>query len=454
MHLMQLTPAILLALASVGSARPAANTNVTAYEAILEASPAALVRTVQNNEVFLTKDNSCGKMGAGKNHGWYCDPMKDKGGACCSSDGWCGNGPKYCEAGCQTDFGHCDKRVSKPPKPVIKCGPKNKNKKCNNDECCSVNGFCGKNRNFCDIGCQDQFGKCEAKLKPEPVNPKPKPAPKPIQRRCGPANNNQKCPGLDCCSHAGYCGIGTGFCAVPQNCLRGFGRCDSDMFPAGASTIKDPRPQLGKIEYGKYIMDCKEPGTVAMTFDDGPNVYTSELLDKLKVAEAKATFMIGGNNNGRQIDQGDVWPKLLKRMIAEGHQIASHTWSHPHMNAMKSEDRKLEMAKTERAIANIIGKYPTYMRPPYSECNEKSGCQKDMKDMGYSLVGLTFDTLDWKNAAGHIQDSTQLVEEYFDKLGPDGHALICQHDILGASVQELTPIILNIIKDKGFKGIL
>lgn len=226
------------------------------------------------------------------------------------------------------------------------------------------------------------------------------------------------------------------------------------MFPAGASTIKDPRPQLGKIEYGKYIMDCKEPGTVAMTFDDGPNVYTSELLDKLKVAEAKATFMIGGNNNGRQIDQGDVWPKLLKRMIAEGHQIASHTWSHPHMNAMKSEDRKLEMAKTERAIANIIGKYPTYMRPPYSECNEKSGCQKDMKDMGYSLVGLTFDTLDWKNAAGHIQDSTQLVEEYFDKLGPDGHALICQHDILGASVQELTPIILNIIKDKGFKGIL
>jgi peptidoglycan/xylan/chitin deacetylase (PgdA/CDA1 family) len=157
------------------------------------------------------------------------------------------------------------------------------------------------------------------------------------------------------------------------------------MFPVGASTLEDPRPQLGEIEYGEYIMDCKVPGTVAMTFDDGPNVYTGELLDKLKVAGAKATFMISANNNGRQIDQGDIWSELLKRMIDEGHQVASHTWSHPHMDAITSEDRKMEMAKTERAIANIIGKYPTYMRPPYSQCESKSGCQKDMKDMGYSI---------------------------------------------------------------------
>ena len=110
---MHLTPAVLLALASVNTASvihnelrsdSAANASVTAYNAILEASPAVLARG-QQGKVFLTKDNSCGKTGAGKNHGWYCDAKMPKGGACCSSDGWCGNGPKYCEAGCQKDFG-------------------------------------------------------------------------------------------------------------------------------------------------------------------------------------------------------------------------------------------------------------------------------------------------------------------------------------------------------------
>lgn len=248
-------------------------------------------------------------------------------------------------------------------------------------------------------------------------------------------------------------GIGKAYCAVPQECQRAFGRCDSDMFPIGASTLKDPRPQLGKNAYGKFIMDCKVPGTVSMTFDDGPNVFTGELLDRLKTAGAKVTFFVGGNNNGRQVDQGDVWPALVTRMVNEGHQVASHTWSHPHMNAISSEKRKLEMAKTERAIANIIGRYPTYMRPPYGQCDEESGCQKDMRDMGYSLVSQTFDSEDWKNAAGNIQDSIALVKDYFNTLNPESHLIICQHDFLGASVQELTPVLLDQIKAKGLKAV-
>ena len=225
------------------------------------------------------------------------------------------------------------------------------------------------------------------------------------------------------------------------------------MMPPGPSTLKDPRPHFGKIPYGKYIMDCKKPGTVAMTFDDGPTVYTNELLDKLEVAGAKATFMVSGINNGRgELDKGNTWPKLLKRMIAEGHQIVSHTWSHPHMNSIKSEDRKMDMAKNERAIANVIGKYPTYMRPPYGECDAKSGCLKDMKEMGYSLVAQSIDSGDWKNADGHIQESEELIKTYFKTLGPHSHALICQHDTLADSVQELTPIILQEIKSKGFRG--
>jgi hypothetical protein len=111
MHLMHFTPAVLLALASTTAASflqndlhsdPVVRSNNTAYDAILEASPAVLAR---DNKASLTKDNTCGKIGVGKEHGWYCDPKLALGGACCSSGGWCGNGPKYCEIGCQKDFG-------------------------------------------------------------------------------------------------------------------------------------------------------------------------------------------------------------------------------------------------------------------------------------------------------------------------------------------------------------
>ena len=73
--------------------------------------------------------------------------------------------------------------------------------------------------------------------------------------------------------------------------------------------------------------------------------------------------------------------------------------------------------------------------------------------MGYSIVGVPFDTLDWKNAGGHIQDSTTQVEEFFDKLTPDSHPIVCQHDFLGASVQELTPVVLDQIEAKGLKAV-
>lgn len=57
-----------------------------------------------------------------------------------------------------------------------------------------------------------------------------------------------------------------------------------------------------------------------------------------------------------------------RRMYTEGHQVASHTWSHPDLCNITSDQRKNEMYKNEMALRNIIGVIPTYMRPPYSSC--------------------------------------------------------------------------------------
>lgn len=124
-----------------------------------------------------------------------------------------------------------------------------------------------------------------------------------------------------------------------------------------------------------------------MTFDDGPSDNTQELLKLLAAAKAKATFFIGANNNHKgEIDKVDKWVSVIKRMDFDGHQVASHTWSHPHMDVIPSHERKEEMYKTERALANIIGKYPSYMRSPYIQCSTRTGCMKDMSTLGYHVV--------------------------------------------------------------------
>jgi peptidoglycan/xylan/chitin deacetylase (PgdA/CDA1 family) len=246
-------------------------------------------------------------------------------------------------------------------------------------------------------------------------------------------------------------GVGTNFCSVPDNCQTAFGRCDSEMFPEGASTLKDPRPKLGNLPYGQAIMDCRVPGTIAMTFDDGPSEYTGELLDKLRAAGAKATFFVGANNNGRQIDQGPVWAALIRRMVDEGHQVGSHTWSHPHMDNITTEERKLEMTKTERAIANIINRYPTYMRPPYSQC-DTPGCRQDMIGMGYNVIGCLVDTEDWRHVR-NFTASVEVVKERFRSFNSMPFSIICQHDIIQDSVRVLTPVVLDQIKAKGLKAV-
>ena len=55
-------------------------------------------------------------------------------------------------------------------------------------------------------------------------------------------------------------------------------------------------------------------------------------------------------------------------MFNEGHQIASHTWSHADLCAITSAQRKDEIYKLEMAVRNVVGVIPTYMRPPYSSC--------------------------------------------------------------------------------------
>jgi len=249
--------------------------------------------------------------------------------------------------------------------------------------------------------------------------------------RCGPSFGGASCASGYCCSGAGYCGTSKDHCSAPD-CLINYGpACDANKTPGGASTRNDARPQKGNVAYGGGgIYTCQKPGTVAITYDDGPYIYTDRVLDQFASYGFKATFFVTGINIGKgAIDTTAQWSNVIKRMVAEGHQVASHTWSHQDLSAITDAQRYDQMVKNEMAIRNIIGKYPTYMRPPYSSCNE--ACQTVMKNLGYVVSYFDLDTDDY-NQLSNIQVAKDNFKRILDQTpgGPQsGDRLAIAHDI-------------------------
>ena len=68
-------------------------------------------------------------------------------------------------------------------------------------------------------------------------------------------------------------------------------------------------------------VDCSQVPCVALTYDDGPSVYTNGLLDILKDENVKATFLVLGKS-------AKVQTNIILRQQREGHEIANHSWNH------------------------------------------------------------------------------------------------------------------------------
>lgn len=104
---------------------------------------------------------------------------------------------------------------------------------------------------------------------------------------------------------------------------------------------------------------------VALTFDDGPNPLpqrTPALLDALKSVNAPGTFFIVGMMAERS-------PDLIKRMVAEGHEIGNHSYSHPNLTYLSPVAIERELCRTSCIVRDITGVRPRFYRPPGGNFN-------------------------------------------------------------------------------------
>ncbi|KAE8357009.1 hypothetical protein BDV28DRAFT_154298 [Aspergillus coremiiformis] len=253
---------------------------------------------------------------------------------------------------------------------------------------------------------------------------------------------------------AGYCGNTKSHCRSPD-CQIDFGHCDAHMTPGGPPTDGIPRPKVGKVPYGPQVVrSCIAPGKVALTFDDGPNKYTQDLLNLLDKYHAKVTFFITGNNNAKgSIDTpGMPWAPLIERMHRSGHQIASHTWSHQDLSKITPEQRQIQLVWNEVALRNILGGFPTYMRPPYSSCTGESGCLNDMGTLGYHVILYDIDTEDYSHDSPKaIQGSKDIFDKNLARGKPSKKSwLVIAHDVHEQTVYNLTEHMLQKLTDEGY----
>ena len=98
---------------------------------------------------------------------------------------------------------------------------------------------------------------------------------------------------------------------------------------------------------------------MALTFDDGPgDQLTRPLLDVLRAEKVRATFCIVGQEASRRRD-------IVKQQVADGHELANHSWSHPDLSLLVPDDLARELKRTDQLLQELTGRQPRFIRPPF-----------------------------------------------------------------------------------------
>lgn len=190
---------------------------------------------------------------------------------------------------------------------------------------------------------------------------------------------------------------------------------------------------FARVVDGNRIMDQRmSENLCAITFDDGPSRNTPQLLDMLAQYGIPATFFLLGK-------QAELYPDIVRRIAAEGHEIGNHSYSHPNLRLLSPERKNDEIRRTD-AILRALGVTPLFLRPPYGAFDQHT---VDVADsLNLSVVLWSLDSRDWKslpadyaklrNTRGHVYPTGAL------------RGIFLFHDTHKSTVGDLPRIIANL----------
>lgn len=173
---------------------------------------------------------------------------------------------------------------------------------------------------------------------------------------------------------------------------------------------------------GVRVVDTNKK-LVAVTFDDGPCIYTDDILDILEEYNSVATFFELGELLKYQED-------AVKRADKMGCELASHTYSHKNLAKLNAEQIKTEIAKTDAEFKRILGKDVALVRPPYGSVSKTVLGATDKPMIGWSV-----DTLDWQS-----RNADKVVSVVKNEGNLDGDVIL-MHSLYPSTVEALKKLM-------------
>lgn len=202
-----------------------------------------------------------------------------------------------------------------------------------------------------------------------------------------------------------------------------------------------------------WSFDTKKD-VVALTFDDGPDPrFTPQVLDVLDRYGVTATFLAMGYN-------ATVHPSLMNEVVAAGHEVGSHTWSHQHFPEITAEETHEEIVRGAKAVEDVTGKPMKLFRPPKGR----------MTEAAFTYVAeLGLDVIMWSTTRGALaeRDPDRVAENVVDDVDPGEIVLL--HDGIGrgtfypgepmeaelsgrrSSEMDALPKVIEILQARGLK---
>jgi cellulose synthase/poly-beta-1,6-N-acetylglucosamine synthase-like glycosyltransferase/peptidoglycan/xylan/chitin deacetylase (PgdA/CDA1 family) len=212
------------------------------------------------------------------------------------------------------------------------------------------------------------------------------------------------------------------------------GQVPSAVSEGGPVISADAQPRTAEVKRG----------TIALTFDDGPDpIWTPKILEVLRRNHVHATFFVVGT-------QVAAHPELLRQILADGHEVGVHTFTHADLGRVPAWRQSLELNETQLVVAGATGQTTSLLRPPYSSSNaaldnaEWAALHNAAGD-GYLTVLTTLDSEDWRRpGVDHvIANSTP--------RGSGGQVLL-MHDAGGDRAQTVAALgrLLPQLTERGF----
>jgi peptidoglycan/xylan/chitin deacetylase (PgdA/CDA1 family) len=182
-------------------------------------------------------------------------------------------------------------------------------------------------------------------------------------------------------------------------------------------------------------LSCAVVKCVALTFDDGPGPYTDRLLQILKDSDAKATFFLIGNKVAAN-------PTGARRIAEAGMEIGSHTWEHPNMTTIPTEDVAGQFSRANDAISAATGRTPSLWRPAGGLSND--AVRQVAGRFGMAEILWDVIPFDWAN------DSNTGATRYMLMTQTKPGSVVLFHDTYSSTV-DLVYQFIPVLKANGYR---